>query len=493
MKPVRDERGVAMTTVLFIGAALTVLTSSAVFVTTQEFRAGTDDRKAAQALAYAEAGIDRMIDHMRPLSFGAIRNAGCANDIIELQPASIGDGTFTVTMQVFNPLATTTANRYPPGACTTVASSPRKGQYFLITSTGGFQGSRRVIQQVIRVRERGLPIGLVAEDTFDANGGPDLKGISILTEGQVLERDNLDLTGVDPYYTLEDFWPGATWGGGLTGSSPVPAAAHAMGGLKIGNKAEFPPNPNCGANKTNSNGQSLWDSDGSAGSGPTDGTKVVGNCLNQPTYSGPPPASYSGSYPPTSKFTQADYDRVAPEELSPQDHEFLRRAAQDRGLYCFKPVSGSAYCVRQGTQITYTNSPDSVVSSFLTSGNLSFIVYYEFEGGAPTSNSISFSQDVWTPATTNGCSDDLATNRSMTMVVKNGSVDLSGNLKINGAIIAEGGYFDYTGTPTINGSVWASEFRARGTANFTLDSCWVRNIPGLYITITPTQWSEIDR
>jgi hypothetical protein len=80
----------------------------------------------------------------------------------------------------------------------------------------------------------------------------------------------------------------------------------------------------------------------------------------------------------------------------------------------------------------------------------------------------------------------------MVVVAKNGSVDLSGNVMINGAIIADG-YFDYSGTPTINGTVWASEFRATGTANFQLDACWVRNLPGLYLSITPTQWSEIDR
>jgi hypothetical protein len=280
---------------------------------------------------------------------------------------------------------------------------------------------------------------------------------------------------LDAFYTLEDFWPGQTWPGGLSGSSPVPAAAHAVGGLKLGKKSEFPPNPNCSGNQ--SNGQSLWDSDGSAGSG-----AVSTSCPGQPT-------GYAGAYPPSSKFTQADYDRIAPAELTPQDHDFLKRAAQDRGLYCYKS-STSSYCIRQGTQIAYTDNPDA--ASLIASGTLAFVVYYEFTSGDPDDNKVTFKQDVWTPGTTNGCSDDPAVNRSMTMIVKNGSVDLSGNLLINGAIVADG-YFDYTGTPTINGTVWASDFRAAGTANFMLDACWVRNIPGLYLSITPTQWSEIDR
>jgi hypothetical protein len=479
-----NDRGVALTTVIFIGAALTVLSTTAVFVTVQEFRSSTDDRRAVEALAYAEAGIDRMIDHIRSLNFGAYRQAGCnGQPILALPEGQVGNGTFMVNLQVYNPLASDVAQRFPNppsgGACTTIVDNPRKGQYFLITSTGNLQGSRRVIQQVIKVTERGLPVGLVA-DRFDGNGTPDLKGISIISNGQIVGRDKLDFTGLDAYYQLGDFWPGHTWSGGLTASSPVPAAAHAVGGLKITpNKNEFPPNPNCTANKTNSNGQSLWDSDGSAGSG-----TVATSCSGQPP-------GYAGAFPPHSKFTQTDYDRIAPEELSPEDHDFLKRAAQDKGLYCYKS-STTSYCISQGTQIAYMST--ATVAPILASGTNNVIVYYEFAEGSPTSslNAVKFKEDVWSPGTINGCSDDPALNRSMVLVAKNGSVDLSGNLKMNGAILADG-YFDYTGTPTINGAVSASEFRVRGTANFTMDACWVRNIPALYTKIVPTQWSEIDR
>lgn len=486
MRLVGEERGVALITVVVIGAALTVLTSTAVFVAVHDFRAGTDDRKATEAVAYAEAGVDRMIENIRILNFGQIRQAGCAQPKLTLPEGAIGNGKFNVSLQVFNPTAADPANRYPipptGGACASgvLTSNPRKGQYFLISSTGEASlsptaaASRRVIQQVVKVTERGLPVGLSA-DRFDGNGTPDAAGISILSEGQVLGRNKLDLTGLDAYYTLEDFWPGATWPAGLSGSNPAPAAVHSVGGNKLGNSNEFPPNPNCGANKTNSNKQSLWDSDGSSGSG-----TISSTCAGQP-------AGYTGAYPPTSKFTQADYDRVAPEELSPEDHAVLKRAAQDKGLYCYIPTTGSSYCIKQGTQIPYTTN----VSSLAVAGS-SFVAYFEFQGGSPSSNIVNFNTDVWTPGTPNGCSDDPALNRSMVMVIKNGSFDTSGNVQINGAIIADGD-FDYHGTPRINGSIQASTFVVRGTANFSLDACWVRNIPGLYMVITPTQWSEIDR
>src|SRR5918997_4715156 len=98
-KRIRDDAGVAMTTVLLMGAALTALTSTAVFVTVQDFRAGTDDRKAAEALAYAEAGVDRMVQYLRSasnLTYATLIRKGCADPALTLPQGIIGNGTFSV-------------------------------------------------------------------------------------------------------------------------------------------------------------------------------------------------------------------------------------------------------------------------------------------------------------------------------------------------------------------------------------------------------------
>ncbi|HEX2241584.1 MAG TPA: pilus assembly PilX N-terminal domain-containing protein [Actinomycetota bacterium] len=482
----RNERGAAMATVVFVGAALTVLTSTAVFVTVQDYRAGTDDRKATEALAYAEAGVDRMIQYLRAgpgINFGVLRRKGCEDPKLTVPQGSLGSGkTFDVTLEVFDPLASTAANRFPippsSGACATRSSDPRRGQFFLITSTGQHPASKRVVQQVVQVGVRALPIGLVGDD-FDTNGTPDITGISIIASGDVFSRDKLDLDGLDAYYTLEDFWPGATWPAGVSGNSRVPAAAHAVGRLVVTpNKDEFPPNPNCGANKSGSNKQSLWDSDGSAGSGPISAPLPTA-CSGQPFY--------SGAFPPTSKFTQADYDRLAAEELTPEDFSNMKASAMEFGQYCFIPLSGSSYCIRQGTQIGYTEAVSPIVSS----GTNNFVAFYEFEGGDRFANEVRFNDSsVWSAPT--GCSTDPAVNKSMVLVVRNGGVRLGGNTKLNGAIFADGN-FDYTGTPSVNGPISAANFWVRGTANFTLDQCWVQNMPWSFLTLTPVQWSEVDR
>lgn len=488
MRRVRNELGVAMTTVMIMGATLTVLASTATFVTVQEFRAGTDERKSAEALAYAEAGIDRFMNFLTSSNpnYGQLVQAGCEQPVMALPKGSIGNGTFSVSMQVYDPTASSAANRFPQppssGACTTAPTgtrnktNPRKGQFFLITSTGEHPASKRVVQQVVKVATRGLPIGLVG-DSFNANGTPDVSGVTVISQGAVVGRDKLDLSGLDPYYTLGDFWPNATWSGGVSSESPAPVAAHSVGGLKIGNNnAEFPPNPNCNANKSNANKQSLWDSDGSAGSGP-----VASTCASQP-------AGYTGAYPNTSKFTQEDYDRVAPEDLSPEVDADLKRAAQQSGLYCFKPTSGSWSCTRQG--VVVGGDPVTDVAPVFTSGARNVVAYYEYQS-LSAANNVSFGDSsAWTAP--NGCSNDPAVNRTLILRVKNGGVNMTGNTRINGAVIADGA-FDYTGSPTINGTVMAGDLRIRGTGYFTLDACWVANMPFTYLTVTPTQWSEVDR
>jgi hypothetical protein len=41
--------------------------------------------------------------------------------------------------------------------------------------------------------------------------------------------------------------------------------------------------------------------------------------------------------------------------------------------------------------------------------------------------------------------------------------------------------------------VIAENIRVRGNATFSLDTCWVQNMPGPFLGATPVQWSEIDR
>jgi hypothetical protein len=80
----------------------------------------------------------------------------------------------------------------------------------------------------------------------------------------------------------------------------------------------------------------------------------------------------------------------------------------------------------------------------------------------------------------------------MVLVVERGGVDYASGALVNGAFLLDGA-FKFTGNATINGTVIASEFWFRGGATFSLDDCWVQQMPGPWLAIEPVHWSEVDR
>jgi len=488
LSPMKNQRGVALMTVIFVAAALLVVSSTAAFVTVREFRAGTDDRKATEALAYAEAGVDRMIQHIRnsgTVTFGNLRQAGCAKAPITIPATSIGNGSFMVSAWVYDPdgpdPVDKLATNHPRNAgassftCSNVPTTPRATTYLAIESIGEHPAAKRVVQQVVEVRERGLPIGVSAE-SIEASGTPQTIGISMVSDQKIIGRDKLTFTGTDPYYTVGDFWPDGPFPAGISASTPIPSAAHAVQGIYMksnGTNWEFAGGPkNCDAN--GAGGQSLWDSDG-VGSLSPQHSPITSGCTGQT------------GYPPDSYFTAEDRARIGPNALDEADHRALKQAAKSYGIYCSIPPSGSATCTKQGVSYPYQSVwQDGDVTSLFAAGTLNFIVYFEFTGGTALGNRVKWKADVW------GCNDDPDINRSAVIVVRNGGIDLENGAQVNGALLLDG-EFKYAGTVFFNGTIVAKKFDISGNSTFSLDACWVKNIPGPFLNVTPKHWSELDR
>src|SRR5918996_705854 len=91
-----NQRGVAMMTVIYVAAVLMVVSSTATFLTIKEFRAGGDDRRGAEALGFAESGVDRlMLEFGRnPIPWGWISEAGCAKAPVTIPTGELGTDEF---------------------------------------------------------------------------------------------------------------------------------------------------------------------------------------------------------------------------------------------------------------------------------------------------------------------------------------------------------------------------------------------------------------
>lgn len=533
-----DQRGVAMVTVLFIAAALTAVASAAAFTTIKEFRASTQDRRSSRALAFAEAGIDRLLNHMKTgrVTWSNIALAGCPangrftgetdHPRLTLPAGSqgqVGDGSYTVHLEVYNPRTTDPTKRFAPGACTDDVNgfprywhSPRvppgwwsgNAQYFAIVSTGASAssatpcpqltgGACRTVLQVVRIRGVGLPVGIYAKTSADLRGNPSMESISLLTPGSVTGRSAAGFSGLDPYYFVGDFtdWSSMAL---ATRQKHVPAAVHAGGSITLGgvngSRLEHPTTSllfntttylNCSANSTTgtapqgTRGQSMWDQ-----SGPGFGNTIQSNesCTGANAWTsptgGPPNAP-----PPTSLISNVR-DLAPQPDLTAEDYAALKASAQSDGMWC--SYTGNNYtCTRSGA--TWSGFNGTVNTGDITGGGIGnvFVAYFENQNAA--ANTIRW-RAPWAP-----CTDDPATTKQVIIIVRRGHLDISGGGHIHGAAIVPEGDVDESGGAQFEGTIIANNFSNRGNSSFQLTDCAIRNMPGPWLDVTPTSWTEVDR
>jgi len=462
MRKLRDQRGVAMVTVLFVGAALTATASGGAFLAIQNLKASTDDQKAAAALSYAEAGVDQFVQAIRggTLNWNILKRAGCADPVIPLSGEfdASGERRFDAELAVAD--------------CAAVPADPKSILEMHITSTGRHPAAKRVVRQVVEITALGLPIGAFA-DAIDANGSGGMTNISVVTPGDFNGREKIGFFGTDPYYTYEDFY-----GNGDT--DKIPASAHAVGSIYYvsggKNKKEHPPSPNCTANRTTganpgSVGQSMWDGSGTGGA-------LTGVCAG----------AMAAAPPPTTLFTETDRKRAAPRpQLEEKDYIALRAAAQTSGMYCV-PSGANLSCTKQGGAAGTFGK--TIQPADLAGLPNNYIFYVDFaSGGDPTS----VAQTLKWKASVGPCSYDPATHRSVVLIIRNGSLSMENGSTLTGAVLLPEGAFDSSGNFTTHGTIIAEEFRIRGGAVFENSACWVDNMPGPFLDTTLTGWSEIDR
>ena len=499
LRGVDKEAGVAMVTVIFIGAALTAITSVAAFATVQSFRATRDDRNSASALAYAEAGIDRLMQKLRDgsLEWAQILRSGC-NEAAPVDPSDptatpvgrsitvsgrIGNGSFSAVMKAYVPPTGTDPAKFAPdpAACPATPPSPKANPYFAITSTGAQPSARRVVRQILRVGGTNLPVGIFANDV-DAGGGGEAISISLISDGSVRGRDKMHFAGADPWYVVGDFYPGA-------GTSPIPAAVHTTGSITLTAAGAAPEhlvaNPNCDR-RTNGatsggpgDGQSVWDADVINPRDP-----LTTGCANW--VGAARPTGYTGpAFPPRSTFTLDDLDRVASlRNLTEEDYANVRESARSTGLYCV-PDGNGVRCLKKGTE-TLVEASRQITTAMLAGMPKNYVIYMDFPKS--TTNPFSTTTTVNFTGTIGACPDKV-----VTVVVRYGSMQVTSAGVSNGAFLVPEGELKLGGSATIEGTIIAKKLTKQGGSTVKLSQCWVDHMPGPWLSVSPTTWIEVDR
>lgn len=489
MRRLKTQSGVAMVTVLFIGAVLTVVTSTAAFITVQEFRGNTGDRRGALAFGYAEAGLERTLLHLRggDWDFLELVTSGCNGTPLLSLGGEVNDQgrfeTVIVPDQCPAPGVTPSPKVEHSLAIESTGCIPLAGEETCAAVGGQRPTARRVLRQGFLINGLNLPLGLYA-GRVDANGRAEMTSISVLSPGVITGREKLSFGGDDPYWLKSDFWPcSATvtppdcYPAGGASDGPLPASAHAGeaiyfiggGGAETEHTVDAP--LNCDANGTAggaSRSQSVWDSSG------TGGDITTQNC------------SPATTVPPTSLFDPGDAERLAPTpELNAEDEALLKNNAKSSGLYC-SHTDGVRSCTVQG-------SPTSIPGTFGGPGSSdplgplgdSYVVYIEFDPGTDpfsTANTVKWDEEI----------PNCEAGGSVIIIIKNGSLSLQSGSRLTGAIFAEDGRVDSEGQFTVEGTLIAKEVWVRGGATYELTECFVSHTPGPFLRISPTRWSEVD-
>lgn len=492
-----NERGVAMVTVLFVGAALTAVASAGAFVTVQEFRAGANDRNLSETLGYAEAGIDRLTMEIKRgnVTWRDLSEAGCEKAPLAAE-GTVGNGKYRAEFTVYDPSAPA-AQRVPPSPwassndtlrpCKDASGNepptiPRTPQYFAITSVGtlpdaaGNARSTQVVRQIVQIGLLGLPVGIAA-DSVTCNGTPNIKNHVMLVRFDIEGREACGFSETNPFYTLDRFWSGQS------ATTPIPASVHSVGTIYLKKSGEGtgrvrdtehpPPDRNCDANPKGTAGQSMWDQSGRGGT------------ITQPACAG-----WSYGPPPDSKFSLAELEAVAPKpNLSDQDYLVLRDSAKQTGLYCLFRADGTKSCTQAGQTWTYGGNIQTTDVDPVIAKTPNFVAYFEYENpnAAFTTNEIQWKAEV-KPCSTSSTQQ----NYSSVIVVRNGSLKIESPF-VNGAVFLPEGAFRTSGSFNVNGTVIARRFENFGNGTYSLDPCWVENMPGPFLDVKLDRFMEIDR
>lgn len=501
LKALRNERGVAMVTVLLVAAVMTVVTSTATFLTIQEFRSGADDREAGRALAYGEAGIDRMIAAIKggEVTWNGLLLSDCFGNSVITRTGRVATGSFIVEARPVTCPKSATA--VPP---------PFEEQRVAILARGTGRDAARQVEQIVSVVQAGLPIGVFAFSYSQINGFGDGKftNLSLITPKSVFGRDKLETIGCDVWYTQDDFY-----GNGKTDRYPgdgsacdltrhMPAAVHSGGEIHCdsggtcnsskGSKVEHTP-PGLFTDSTTDNDHFL---NCTANDGPPnsawDGSINGGTADEMPAFDCPTP---NVGKAPFSKFTPTDANDLAPKpELTEDDYDNMRSAAQARGLYCTLGSDKKITCTKKG--VVFCTNCGTFSDNDLKGLGPNYFIYMDFPTppappAPPTAPkdlpSLTFNAQL------GSCSLDPDLNSSTVVVARNGSVNIGSGKGVSGAILAREGRVEVAGGATIHGSVIAEELVFQGSSNFLMDKCSLNNLVAPFFAVAAVSWREVDR
>jgi hypothetical protein len=187
MKRLKDQRGVAAITVLMVTAVTALAGATVLFTATAELDIGARDRRAEDAFAAAEAGLDQAAAWL----FENPTFSDVPVDPVLGKPRKC----------LNNPLAQPS----PDVPCEVSITSPSNGLLFhppgggkpyviydVLSQAREGRAATRALSSQFRLDPKDIPYGMFINGNVDLNGGPQLLRLSMLVNGVVTSRDKIE-------------------------------------------------------------------------------------------------------------------------------------------------------------------------------------------------------------------------------------------------------------------------------------------------------------
>lgn len=439
----RDERGVAMVTVLLVTAVLTALGLTVSSVAMSNLSNAGRDRVAGGALGAAEAGVTRAISYIQQHSTNALRcSPNCTANPWGYKAApkvvSFADGrqakVWIQPIQAYQP------------------PSYKVGLYKIHSvGTAGSGPGLRTLEVTVEVKPLQFPLGVFTKEQMDNQGTGSVLSESVLSESCIDSRDKLNISGTDAYYG-------------------TPAAAHSTSYITERNEPGVC-NTNLAQVRTNDNRAIHRASVGYCNTTyPYDRDSAP---LGGPFPAGSPCLSAANQYTTSSAFDlptlKADPYNYLPRGLTDAQYAHLKARAIAAGTY-------------------YTTDNPSAVDWPDAAEQSNPVLYFKLNAGQTIGIQGQLDSYGWQNDPT--CVNDHPT---VVVIVEGGGLTLNASANLAGAIFVPDGQLTYNGGAEVVGTIFAKQLKFTGTAGVSLNDCYTRATPGGVMDIRPIRFREVDR
>ena len=458
-----SDRGSAMVITLMVLALVTALSTTVAVVTINNLQSSWRAQQAGAALSAADAGIAQAMSYLRnsgvrdltcssasPSSAGCARPWGINNRTRVTLPGKAGQG-YEVWIEAVLPFPATDPGRY------TIHS---------IGTAGG--SALREVATDVAVTTTDVPKGIFAR-TINGGGDASVARESIFSTGCVYNRSKIAMTGMDVAYG-------------------IPVGVHSSQIITDSNgSGQYCPTTNKPIHRQGPayqvaitcNPAYPYDQDRLGGS--FTGTGCESTQTSHPTYYGARDLNGDGTTDVHGSLVKDDATLfelfgIRSPALTQSQVDQMKTIAQSQENYWTSSAS------------TVWSSPDEA------NAVMYFDVGQSDSGGTVNLNDVTgFGRTANLSASDAGC-----TTRSLIIIIDGGNVRLNANQKLTASVFLlsgapDGQVFKANGNTNFIGTLYADTVDLTGTADLSMDDCFLANVSPALLDFGLSAYRELDR